>query len=49
MSDKVERINHMGGDFADDSVVDAYMDLVGYAAIYFMLVNDIFELPLENG
>ena len=49
MSDKVERTNHMGGAFADDSVVDAYMDLVGYAAIYFMLVNDIFELPLEDG
>jgi hypothetical protein len=46
MSDKVERIANMSGDFADDSVEDAYMDLVGYAAIHWMCANDIFELPL---
>jgi hypothetical protein len=46
MSDKIERIANMSGDFADDSVEDAYMDLVGYAAIHWMCANDIFELPL---
>jgi hypothetical protein len=46
MSDKVERIANNSGDFADDSVEDAYMDLVGYAALHWMCANDIFELPL---
>ena len=48
MSDKIERLRNMGGDFADDSVVDAYMDLVGYGALHWMTVNGVFELPLAD-
>jgi len=47
MSDKIERLRNMGGDFADDSVVDAYMDLVGYAVIHWMCAHDYFTLPLD--
>ena len=46
MSDKIERIATNSGDFADETTEDAYMDLVGYAAIHWLLANDIFELPL---
>ena len=47
MSDKIERLRNMGGDFADDSVTDAYMDLVGYACIHWMCANGLFEKPLH--
>ena len=46
MSDKIERIATASGDFTDETTEDAYMDLVGYAAIHWLLANDIFELPL---
>ena len=48
MSDKIERLRNMGGDFADDSVTDAYMDLVGYACIHWMTANGLFEMALSD-
>lgn len=50
MSDKAARLENMEDerrDFADDSVVDAWMDIVGYTVIYLMLDADTFTLELE--
>lgn len=44
--DKIARIKNNAGDFHDESAVDAWMDLVGYAAIAEMLDNGTFHLPL---
>ena len=49
MSDKVSRLENMEDervDFEDDSVVDAWMDIVGYTVIYLMLDADTFTLDL---
>ena len=48
MSDKVARIANDAGDFADETTIDAYMDLVGYAAIAHMLSQGTFTLPLKE-
>lgn len=48
MSDKVARIKNGDADFEDDSYLDAFLDLVGYAAIAHMLDQDTFKLPLEG-
>ena len=47
MCDKVERINNSVRDFDDELIIDAYMDLVGYGAIAYMLMNGWFKLPLK--
>lgn len=50
MSDKAARLENMEDerrDFADDSVVDAWMDIVGYTVIYLMLDADTFTLDLK--
>jgi hypothetical protein len=47
MSDKVARIKNGAGDFEDESTLDAWMDLVGYAAIAHMLSVSSFNLPLK--
>lgn len=50
MSDKGARLENMEDeclDFDDDSVVDAWMDIVGYAIIFLMCSADTFILPLE--
>lgn len=48
MSDKVERLKNLGGEFVDDSIEDAHMDIVGYACLHWMCANDVFELPLDD-
>lgn len=51
MCDKVARIRNLtkrGDDAQNESIVDSYMDLIGYAAIAFMYDNGGFQLPLEG-
>lgn len=47
MSDKAERLaNNPTADYEDDSIVDAWMDIVGYSVIARMLARKTFELEL---
>lgn len=48
MSDKAARLLNSTADFADESYVDAFMDIVGYACIVMMLSEGTFTLPLEE-
>lgn len=48
MSDKVARIKNGSDDFEDETFRDAYIDMVGYAAIAYMLDNNLFLLPLNQ-
>lgn len=51
MSDKYERLMNMwetGQKSAVEPIEDTYMDLLGYATIGLMLIDDVFELPLER-
>lgn len=43
MSDKAARLINQSENFGDESIVDTYMDIVGYAAIADMLARDVFE------
>ena len=36
IDDKLARLNHMAGEFPDESVEDAWMDVAGYALIALM-------------
>ena len=50
MSDKAARLSNMeedGRDFEDESVVDTWMDVLGYAVIATMLQDDTFTLELS--
>ena len=49
--DKVARIRNLrarGGAAANESLVDSYMDIMGYAAIAIMHANGGFQLPLAQ-
>lgn len=48
MSDKNARIQNSDRDFADETFVDALMDIVGYAAIAYMLDLNLFQLPFKE-
>lgn len=48
MADKVARIKNSGADYDDETFLDAYVDLVGYAAIAHMLHQNTFYIPLEG-
>ena len=48
MSDKVARIENGDDDYEDESFLDAYVDLVGYACIAHMLAEGWFLLPLRD-
>ena len=51
MCDKVARIRNLTkrGDAAqNESIIDSYMDLIGYSAIAFMYDNGGFQLPLKG-
>lgn len=49
MSDKVARLANLkkrGGGAANESVVDSWVDLVGYSLIALMWIDRTFLLPL---
>ena len=50
LSDKVARLRNLqdgnGAHVTDETVVDTWMDIVGYTAIAIMLRDDTFDLPL---
>lgn len=48
MSDKLARLDHNREDFADDTYLDAYIDLIGDGAIAVMLKHGTFYLPIGD-
>lgn len=48
MGDKHARLQNNAGDFEDETMIDAWYDLVGYGTISVMLANNWFNLPLTT-
>lgn len=51
LNEKLIRLKNLlgkGSEAKNESVEDTVMDIMGYAAVLYMVLEDTFELPLEN-